>query len=343
VTYPFRPARSLALASRTLLTVFMPPEARINRLRLTAGFPATALSEVRRTVSREHLGKGSVIMSEPTTYTLEAPGAGLVYEVRDNGGAGHPVLLIAGAPMGASGFTALAEQFTDRIVVTYDPRGTGRSQRTDGEPPGSAPTEHAEDLRRLIQALDAGPADVFGSSGGAVNALALVARHPRLVRTLVAHEPPDAQELPDRECVLAACADIRQTYQRSGFGPAMAKFIALVSHAGPIPPGFPGQPAPDPVAFGLSVQDDGSRDDPLLGLHMTACVGHQLDFDALRAAPTRIFLGVGTQSGQMMAGRAAVAVAGRLGTTPVAFPGGHDGFGTDPAAFAAVLRTALDS
>ena len=205
--------------------------------------------------------------------------------------------------MGASGFAALAEQFADRTVVTYDPRGTERSQRTDGQPPGSAPGEHAEDLRPLIQALDAGPADVFGSSGGAVNALALVAGHPRLIGTLVAHEPPAAQELPDHEAVLAACADIRETYQRSGFGPAMAKFIALVSHAGPIPPGFPGQPAPDPAAFGLPARDDGSRDDPLLGLHMTACAGYQHDFGALRAAPARIILGVGTQSGQMLAGR----------------------------------------
>jgi pimeloyl-ACP methyl ester carboxylesterase len=282
-------------------------------------------------------------MSEPTTYTLEVPGAGLHYDVRDNGGGGHPVLLLIGAPMGASGFAALAGQFADRMVVTYDPRGTDRSQRTDGQPPGSEPGEHAEDLRALIQALDAGPADVFASSGGAVNALALVARYPRLIRTLLAHEPPAAQELPDREPVLAACAGIRQTYQRSGFGPAMATFIALVSHAGPIPAGFPGQPAPDPAAFGLPAHDDGSRNDPLLGSHMTACVGHKHDFGALRAAPTRILLGVGTQSSQMLAGRAAVAVAERLGTTPATFPGGHDGFISDPGAFAAVLRTVLDS
>lgn len=281
-------------------------------------------------------------MSEPRTHTLEAPGAMLYFDVRDNGGTGHPILLLIGSPMGASGFAALAEQFADRTVVTYDPLGTGRSQRTDGEPPGSAPGEHAEDLRRLLLALDAEPADVFGSSGGAVNALALAARHPRLIRTLVAHEPPAAQELPDREHVLAACADIRATYQRSGFGPAMAGFIALVSHAGPIPPGFPGQPGPDPAAFGLPAQDDRSRDDPLLGLHMTACPGYQHDFGALRAAPTRIVLGVGTQSAQMLAGRAAAAVAGRLGTTPVTFPGGHDGFLSDPEAFAAVLRTVLD-
>jgi pimeloyl-ACP methyl ester carboxylesterase len=281
-------------------------------------------------------------MSLPKTYTLEAPGAVLCYDVREGGAAGQPVLLLAGAPMGASGFAALAEQFADRTVVTYDPRGTGRSQRTDGLPPGSEPGEHAEDLARLIQALDAGPADVFGSSGGAVNALALVARHPRLVRTLVAHEPPAAQELPDRETVLAACAGIRETYQRSGYGPAMARFIALVSHPGPIPPGFPVQPAADPAGFGLPAQDDGSRDDPLLGLHMTACTGYQHDFGALRAAPTRIILGAGTQSAQMLAGRAALAVAKRLGSTPVTFPGGHDGFLSEPAAFATLLRTVLD-
>jgi pimeloyl-ACP methyl ester carboxylesterase len=280
-------------------------------------------------------------VTEPRTFTLPVPGAVLHYDVR-GAEPGHPVLLLIGSPMGGSGFAALAEQFADRTVVTYDPRGTERSQRTDGEPPGSDPGEHAEDLRRLIETLAAGPADVFASSGGAVNGLALVARHPALIGTLVAHEPPAARELPDREAVLAACAGIRDTYQRAGRGPAMATFIAMVSHAGPIPPGFPGQRAPDPGAFGLPVHDDGSRDDPLLGLHMTACVGYRHDFGALRAAPTRIVIGVGSESGQMLAGRAGAAVAERLAIRPVIFPGGHDGFLSDPGAFAAVLRPVLD-
>jgi pimeloyl-ACP methyl ester carboxylesterase len=281
-------------------------------------------------------------VSEPQTYTLETPGAVLTYDVRENDGAAHPVLLLFGAPMGASGFAALARQFADRTVVTYDPRGTERSQRTDGRPPGSTPDEHAADVRRLIEVLDAGPADIFGSSGGAINALVLAAKQPELVRTLVAHEPPAARELPDGEVLLAACADIREIYQRDGLGPAMAKFIALVSQAGPIPPGFERQPAPDPAAFGLPVQDDGSRNHPLLGLHMTACSGQQLDLGALRAAPTRIVLGIGTQSSQLMPGRAAAVVAERLGTAPVTFPGGHDGFITGPDAFAEILRTVLD-
>src|SRR6266851_2762084 len=256
-----------------------------------------------------------------------------------------PVLI--GSPMGATGFSALAGHFADRTVVTYDPRGAERSKRTDGALK-STTDEHADDLHRLISALDAGPVDILASSGGAVNALALVARHPEQVRTLVAHEPPALQELPDREPALAACADIQQTYQREGFGPAMAKFIALVSYEGPIPAGFADQPGPEPADFGLPAGDDGSRDDPLVGLNMPSTPGYRHDFDALRAAPTRIVVGVGAQSANMIAGRAGIAVAERLGTAPVTFPGGHNGFAGgeygrtgEPDAFATTLRKVL--
>jgi pimeloyl-ACP methyl ester carboxylesterase len=67
-------------------------------------------------------------MTETETHTLERPGATLTYEVRAAETDGPaPVLLMIGAPMGASGFVALARQFPERTVVTYDPRGTGRS------------------------------------------------------------------------------------------------------------------------------------------------------------------------------------------------------------------------
>ena len=286
-------------------------------------------------------------MTEPKTHTLDVPGAALIYDVRSNDASTQPVLLIIGSPMDASGFVTLAGHFTDRTVVTYDPRGAGRSRRTDGAAE-TTPDEHADDLHRLIAALDAGPVDIFASSGGAVNALALVAQHPEQVRTLVAHEPPASQELPDREAVLAACADISQTYQRSGLGPAMAKFIALVSYQGPLPAGYADQPAPDPAAFGLPAGDDGSRDDPLVGQNIVTCNAYRHDVDALRAASTRVVIGVGAESGEMIAGRAGLAVAERLGAPPVTFPGGHDGFlGGEyggmgkPDAFAVTLRGVL--
>ena len=290
-------------------------------------------------------------MTNPTTHTLDVPGAVLTYDVRPSDSSTEPVLLMIGSPMGAAGFGTLAGHFTDRTVVTYDPRGVERSKRRPGGTrgaPESTPDEHADDLHRLIAALGAGPVDIFASSGGAVNALALVARHPEQVRTLVAHEPPAAQLLPDREAALAAAVDIHETYLRSGLGPAMAKFIALVSHKGSIPADFAGRPAPDPAMFGLPAEDDGSRDDPLVGQNMVSCTHYQHDFDALRKASTRIVIAAGAESAGEMAHRAAVAVAERLGTAPVTFPSGHGGFlGGEygqmgaPEAFASKLREVL--
>ena len=141
--------------------------------------------------------------STPTIHTLKAPGATLAYDVRRNDAGTEPVLFLIGSPMGAAGFNTLAGHFADRTVVTYDPRGTERSVLDD---PASGFTidDHADDLHRIIQEVGGGPVDLFASSGGAVNALALVAKHPEDVRTLVDHEPPLATVLPDREHALAA-------------------------------------------------------------------------------------------------------------------------------------------
>ena len=214
-------------------------------------------------------------VTEPRTRTLEVPGATLTYDIREaNAASDAPVLMMIGSPMGAGGFTTLAEYFQDRTVVTYDPRGVGRSEKTNGAEQ-STPEEHADDLHRLIAALDGRPVDIFASSGGAVNGLVLVAEHPEQVRTLVAHEPPSAQALPDREQALAAAVDIHETYERDGIGPAMAKFIALTSLKGPIPDDFAGGPAPDPADFGLPTDDDGTRNDPLVGQNIVTGTHHE--------------------------------------------------------------------
>jgi pimeloyl-ACP methyl ester carboxylesterase len=285
-------------------------------------------------------------MTEPTTRTLEVPGATLTYDVRKSDSPA-PLLLFIGAPMGAGGFVTLAGHFTDRTVVTYDPRGVDRSTKADPASP-STPDEHADDLHRIIAALDAGPVDLFASSGGAVNALALVAKHPEQVRMLVAHEPPLASILPDRESALAFTEAIADTYQRSGFGAGMAQFIVAVSHQGPITAEFAAQPAPDPAMFGLPAADDGTRTDPLLFQNMLSCTHYEPDFEALRAASTRIVMAAGSESEGTMAYRGAVAVAERLNKEPVTFPSNHGGFlpaeygqGGDPDAFAAKLREVL--
>jgi pimeloyl-ACP methyl ester carboxylesterase len=287
--------------------------------------------------------------TEITSHTLGVPGATIVYDLRPSEGSPeNPPLFLIGSPMAAPGFGTLASHFADRTVITYDPRGSERSHLTE---PTALPTpeDHADDLHRIIQDAGAGPVDLFASSGGATNALALVARHPEDVRTLVAHEPPLPSLLPDREAALAAAHAVHETYRRSGWGAGMAHFMLIVSHRGEFGPDFAEQPPPDPTAFGLPSEDDGSRTDPLLGLALVGSIGYEPDLDALRAASARIVVAAGEESEGEMANRGAFAVAERLGTEPVVFPSHHGGFlggeygqAGAPEAFAAKLREVLD-
>lgn len=289
-------------------------------------------------------------MTDIETRTLEAPGATITYDVRGDladATPEKPVLLLIGSPMGAEGFGTLASHFTDRPVVTYDPRGVSRSTRNDPAAPVT-PDHHADDLHLLIAALGGGPVDIMASSGGAVNALALVAAHPEQVRTLVAHEPPSGPALPDREAALAAVQAVAKTYAERGFGAGMAHFIALTSWEGPFPDDFADHPAPDPAAFGFPADDDGSRDDALLGQNLVSSTHYEHDYDALSRASTRVVLATGQESGEQMAARAARGVAKNIGGEPVTFPSGHGGFlgdeygmPGDPEGFASALHRVL--
>jgi pimeloyl-ACP methyl ester carboxylesterase len=286
--------------------------------------------------------------AELTSHTLDVPGATLTYDVRPGtGSADEPLLCMIGSPMGAAGFGTLSKHFGDRTIITYDPRGSERSTKPDMTSP-STPEEHANDLHRIIVELGGGPLDMFATSGGATNALALVAMHPQDVRILVAHEPPVAAVLPDRQNAQAAARAVHETYQRRGFGAGMAHFIALVSHQGELPDDWASQPAPDPAMFGMPAEDDASRADPLLGQNMISGTTFEPDFEALRAAPTRIVIAAGVESDGILPSRAAFVVAERLGTDVVMFPSGHGGFmggehgqTGDPDAFAAKLRDVL--
>lgn len=157
-----------------------------------------------------------------------------------------------------------------------------------------------------------------------------------------------ATVLPDRENAKAAARAVNETYKRSGFNAGMAHFIAVVSHEGEFPDDFAQQPAPDPAMFGMPTEDDGTRDDVLMAQNIVSGTHYELDFDALRKAPTRIVLAAGVEGAGTMANRGAHAVAERLGTTAVTFPSGHAGFlggeygqQGDPDAFAAKLREVL--
>jgi pimeloyl-ACP methyl ester carboxylesterase len=281
-----------------------------------------------------------------TTHTLETRGAEIVYDVHGPlpSADGRPLLVMIGQPMTADGFTTLASLLPDRTVVTYDPRGLGRSTRTDGRTDND-PAVQAEDVHAVIEALAAGPVEMFASSGGAVTALALVTAHPEDVTTLVAHEPPIIPVLPDAAAAERARAGFRDAYQAGGRGRGMAAFIAMTSWRGEFTDEYFAQPAADPAQFGMPPEDDGTRDDPLLSDRSRAITGYRPDIAALASAPTRIVIAVGEESADTFTGRTAVAMAELLGQEATVFPSHHGGFlGGDygyagqPEAFARRLR-----
>jgi pimeloyl-ACP methyl ester carboxylesterase len=283
-----------------------------------------------------------------TTLSLNAPGATLTYDVRGPlpTADGTPPLLLIGQPMDASGFATLASHFTDRTVVTYDPRGLGRSIRSDGTVEHS-PDQQAADLHLLIAALDAGPVDLFGSSGGAVTSLALVTAHPDDVRILVAHEPPVLGVLPDAEQALAAEHRVQEAYRQHGWGAGMAAFIALTSWQGEFT-AESGSQSPDPATFGLPTDDDGARDDPLLSGASAPVTAYRPDIPALTAASTLVVIAAGIESQGLLTWRTSAALAAALGQELTVFPSNHGGFlgpefgqAGQPEAFAARLREVL--
>lgn len=266
------------------------------------------------------------------THTLDAPGATLSYEVLGSG----PVLVLIGHPMPAGGFRALAEQFAgERTVVLHDPRGTGASPMTD---PTQAPDPEVlgDDLSRVLAAVTSEPADVFGSSGGAITALALATRHPEQVGTVVAHEPPLTEYLPDAAEVRGALAGVAATYREHGLFPAMGAFGAVAGFTMPEPdPSAPPSPPP-------SEEDQRSMTRMVLGIE-SVCT-YRVDAAALPA--DRVRVAVGAWSGDAeLTGRTSRALAAALGVPLDVFPGGHGGFlpaqGGDAAAFAVALRGVL--
>jgi len=202
----------------------------------------------------------------------------------------------------------------------------------------------------VVDAVGGKPVDMFASSGGAVNALALVAAHPELLRTLVAHEPPLIPVLPDAEAAERARGGIRDAYEARGSNAGMAAFIAMTSWRGEFTDDYFAQPASDPVQFGMPNEDNGSRDDPLLSDRSWAVSSYRPDVDRLAAAPTRIVIAVGEESAGTFTGRTAAATARLLGQQATVFPSHHGGFlsgefgyAGQPEAFARKLRDVLDN
>lgn len=265
-------------------------------------------------------------MSE--TRTLQVPDGRLHYEVR---GSGPALLMIPGSNGDAGLYDAVADLLADTYtVITYDRRGFSRSAY---EPvTGDWSDVHTGDAHRLIETVAAGPAYVFGSSAGAVIGLALMSRHPGLVTTLVAHEPPLAEVLPDAAGWRAFFAKVHATYLREGIGPAMRLFMTGIGlDEVERPPGI------DPELTGRLSGNLGF----FLSHEVRQAPGFRPDLDALDAERARIVMAGGHESRRHFPYRPAATLAARWDTHVVDFPGDHTGYWSRPAEFAATLLDAL--
>ncbi|TQC48392.1 alpha/beta hydrolase [Rhodococcus sp. WS4] len=264
------------------------------------------------------------------TGTLQVPGASLYYEVR---GAG-PLVVLVGAPMDADSFAAAADLLsTDYTVVTTDPRGIHRSP-VDDRDRDSTPEMRADDLARILTHVDAGPASVFGSSGGAVSALALVQTHPELVHTVVAHEPPLDELLDDRDELRVKTDDIIDAHLSGDVVGAWRKFLALANIH------LPEEVFQQMFAGERDAQTE--ADEYFQHAHMLRPTTRWCpDVAALCSVPTRVLVGLGEESAGQLCDRTSRALAAELGIEPTLFPGGHIGFAEDPASFAPRLRAVL--
>ncbi|MEV4493842.1 alpha/beta hydrolase [Micromonospora coxensis] len=265
-----------------------------------------------------------------TVGALEVPDGVLHYEVRGTG----PLVALVAAPMDAGAFVPLAELLAvDHTVLTTDPRGINRSRLHDPHQ-DSTPQLRAEDLARLVAHLDAGPAAVLGSSGGAVTVLALAQAHPEAAHTVIAHEPPLVTLLDDAEEVLAREEDMIATYLSGDRLGAGRKFLDIANIELPeevVLGMFGGEPEPQAAA-----------DEHFQYVHMIrGTIQFRPDVAALRAGPTRVVVDIGEDSAGEICDRTSRALAASLGVDPTMFPGGHIGFVEDPGTFAVRLREVL--
>lgn len=266
---------------------------------------------------------------------LKVPGAQLYYEVQ---GAGPVLLMIPGGPADAAIFTGvagfLAETYT---VVRYDPRGNSRSV-LDGPPEDQRMDVHGDDAAQLLAALGKEPAQVLGSSGGAQIGLNLAARHPERVRTLIAHEPPCTELLSDAAEKRAFAEGVYDTYRSTGVDAGIQKFLAGTGLGG-------GPRSPQALPTSPEMQEAFSRiksNFAFFFAHGLKPISSYLpDVATLRSGPVRIVVAVGETSSGQLAYSTAIALAERLGSATVTFPGGHSGYVEQPAAFAEKLRQVL--
>jgi pimeloyl-ACP methyl ester carboxylesterase len=270
-----------------------------------------------------------------TTSQLETPEVNLYYTVR---GSGPMLLILQGGAGNADGSEALANELSsDFTVVTYDRRGLSRSTPIRAERYEIA--THADDAARLIGALSTEPAFVFGSSLGALIGVELVARHPGVVRLLIAHEPGlyALLEGAERDEALRGHKEAIETFQQEGIPAAMKLMFARsgteIDSEAEVP--VPSVSTADPKAM----EQHFANLRHFLTCDVPAVTRYQPDLAAVISAKSKIIPAIGSAtSSSALPYRCTLALAGVLHRAFVEFPGGHTAFMLRPKAVAQRIR-----
>jgi pimeloyl-ACP methyl ester carboxylesterase len=287
-------------------------------------------------------------MSSTRIETVTVPGARLHCEVS---GDGPVLLLIAGAASDAGALARLATRLSGKyLAITYDMRGLSRSQ-LDGPAEDVGIEVLADDAHRILAAFSSEPAYVFGSSGGGLVGLELVARHPEQVRMLIAHEPAAMALLPDSWRWQDFLDELEELCRRHGAGVAMGRFldgIEAIGGPGASRAGQPGARAgqlPDLSTLSARTRALMRRSQAnmqyFFAHQIRGATGYRPDIGTLSTVTDKIVIGVGAASRGQAPHQAALEVAGRLGLEVVEFPGDHQGFSAQPTEFAALVDRVL--
>ncbi|QIS20326.1 alpha/beta fold hydrolase [Nocardia terpenica] len=267
--------------------------------------------------------------------TLRVPGATLYYEVR---GSGPLLLMIPGGGGDAASSDGVAEILQRHYtVVSFDPRGYGRSRLDSGVPERQYVAVQREDVRLLLEHLTDEPAAIFGGSSGAIVGLDLLANHPERVRRLVAHEPPCFAILPDAAEHRAMAEEVETLARAGDPAAAGARFLAAIGNVvKPLPEGAAG------TEHALAMRARQAVNGPIMfEYEFREFTSYVPDFEALAAVADRLVPAAGRETRGHLPYRPIATIAERLGRELVEFPGAHNGGFSDAPEFARQLLDAL--
>jgi pimeloyl-ACP methyl ester carboxylesterase len=261
-------------------------------------------------------------MSKITSNTIKTSGAKLYYEIRGNG---PYLLMLAGGSGNADSFNALLPYLVKYYtVVTYDRRGYARSPLNNPEQIGIVSIEtQCTDVKRLITELNMNSTYIFGSSFGALVAIAILQHDIQQIQKVIAHEPPLPQLLPSNDSIdLAYKPD--ETPEET-----LRRFATSLG----IKRGdLHGKPS-DPHRT--------ANDRFFLEHEAPAVSDYNVNFAKLAKYKNNLMFAGGSEGQDYFPYRCARLAASKIDAPFLEFPGKHNGFGVHPEAFADVLKSQL--